>query len=195
MRKCFDPNKMCQHVWDVLWANNLAQRAKEKKNPRWANSTYYLTAADIVRGVRNVAAAQLRGEEWPATYDKVFWGSDYGLRVSGDVQGEVRDWLFANPKLTYHNFGRGHISGARFRPVGEPMGPSESETLKKKAERRANPRPRTVHFTTGYTTLLCTKNRRSPFSRPSKAWTTKEEVKVTCPQCKNLLAAKKLERA
>lgn len=190
MRKYFDTTKACQHVWDVLWANNLATRAKEKSR---ANSTYYLTAADIVRGVRCVAYADLQGKPWPTKYADVLWGDSY-VRMSGDLQSTVRDWLFRNPKLAYHNFGRGHISGARFRPVGELIGPSEVETIERKE--KAKDRPKVKHFGRGYgSSPFCVVEARKKKAqriygwRQSKAWVTTRKEEVTCPRCKNLLAA------
>jgi hypothetical protein len=135
-------------AWDFLWAHNLKARAKcEAENPngvfgkyarRWYTRTFYICAADMVAQVRSFAYETAKGLQWGTNGVR---GPDYGIRMSGDLDGRVRTWLLRTKDG--HNFGRGHISGMRFRPKGAPLGPSEQDTIKEQAK---PPKPRTIHF-------------------------------------------------
>lgn len=205
-RIAFDMPKALQHAWDILWANNLRQRKDDvkyenkvgKKPFNWAR-TYYICAADVERTVRDLAEDSRDGKPWRTTPGYGGYGS--GIRFNGNLQSTVRDWLFGQCSrgiLTYHNFGRGHISGARFRPVGEPMADAEKETVQRKTRERLTPRPR--HYSAnGYGgTLKCMEGRkRSPFSRGRRtAYATAKQADVTCPRCRKALGlgAIKLEK-
>lgn len=185
----FDTKLAIVTAWKELWAKNLRTRKKEKG--RWAAATYYLTAADVERQVRAYAWATLNGKSWS---DAEYYGQS--VRISGNLKGKVRDFLLRNPEITGHNFGRGHISGMRFRPYGEPIGPVELETMAKKE--RAKDRPPVKHFGKSYSSrALCVteaakaKGRRIWGWRQSRAWVTSTAEEVTCPRCLNLM--KKLE--
>lgn len=172
-------------AWGYCWANNLLQRGKGND---FRGNTYYLTARDIEQRVRCCAQESLEGVPWGT---KDWWpgmSSSVRMRLPGtELQHVVRQWLLANPKITGHNFGRGHVSGMRFRPVGEPLGPAEQKTIAAKAERKANPRPPRVHYSPAYGgRAVCQKPRRGFISRHSRAWTTTDWGKVTCPCCLNI---------
>ena len=161
-------------------------------------NTYYLTASDVEDCVRRFLYDDLKGQPRGTSG----WGYGNGVRVSGNLNATVRDWLLSNPKLAWHNSGRGHISGARFRPVGEPISPAEEATKETKAKdaersklrREGKLAPKPVHFSKNYGGPLCTASRRSPFSysnHRSSARRTSVLANVTCPRCLKLLAEKK----
>jgi hypothetical protein len=189
-RFAFDLAKAIPAAWALCWADNLKTRAKG--GTYRPSTTFYLTASDIENQVRLFAEETAAGEAW-GTRGRA-WGRGYGftVRVSGDLKRTVRDWLLngaRNGRLESHNFGRGHISGMRFRPAGEPISDAEQTTIKVKKARAD--KPLTKHFSKRYGhPPLCTAARRSPFARPSRAWTTTQQAEVTCPRCLNLLKAK-----
>ena len=127
------------------------------------------------------------------------------------LQHEVRDYLLHNRGITGHNFSRGHISGMRFRPRGEPLSPAEQKTFKaqqEKEEKRARGEPTyTRHASSGqYGLALCVKAQRdkkiaaakaagrsAPWfgsNHRSRVWTTDKLEEVTCPRCRNLKESK-----
>lgn len=191
-RFAFDTPKAIATAWDVLWSDNLKRRAKDA-NTRWANRTYYLTAADIENQVRLFASDSAEGRPWDLTV-KQYGRPCNGIRMPGDLQAMVRRWLFNNSALTHHNFGRGHISGARFRPVGGPIGPAEKETNAKLEKKRAADYVRPMHYgqhSGGRPLCQTIKAGARRFSyRPSKAWTSSTADRVTCKACKNALERK-----
>lgn len=125
-RISFDRHAAIPAAWDLLWKNNLRRRAEGED---FRGSTYHLTATDVENQVRQFASETADGKAWGSTGPA--WGRtyDHKLRFPGDLLGDVRRWLRNNPNLASHNFGRGHISGARYRPAGEPLGPAEVRTL------------------------------------------------------------------
>ncbi len=197
MRFNFNTRAAIEAAWTLLWANNLKERAKEEKEHPdgdfgkwgrcWYTRTFYICAADVTAQVRSFAYETAKGLKWGTNGVR---GPDYGIRLPGSVDGEVRRWLLATKD--HHNFGRGHISGMRFRPRGEPLGPSEEDTLKKQAQPK---RPAPIHFSrNGYSGKpLCVavsnrENNKRPGWKPSKARTRKEWADVTCKRCLNLKA-------
>jgi len=193
VRLGFDVRLACARAWELIWASKLEARAKEK-HPRWAGATYYTTANDMVNQVRAFASCHAEGKPWT---DKVVYGKWFGspVRLPFRLETVVRDWLFEqarNGKLEYHNFGRGHISGARFRPYGEPMGPSEIKTMVNNLKQRTDPKPKPKHYSKQgiHGRPLCTARQRSGFySRPDPhVRTTKDLQEVTCPRCQKALA-------
>jgi hypothetical protein len=183
----FDTRKAIETAWNVLWASNIANRKKWTKEgyTYGLSGTYYLTASDVENQVRAYAHDEVHGKPWRT--DRAPYGG-WSVRVEGDLFAAVRDWLLSNPNLTYHNSGRGHVSGARFRPVGEPLAPAEVRSAEKREKERTDPRPRVVHFGSySLNGLLCTIEKRSPFSRTRNCG-QREVEKVTCPRCKSLLA-------
>ncbi len=184
-KQAFHLQQAIAFAWNFLWQDNLAMRAK---NNDFRGNTYYLTASDVEDQVRQLAYESHQGKPWGSTGRA--WGGAAGkLRISvpgSTLQHEVRDYLLSNRNITGHNFGRGHISGMRFRPVGEPIGPAE-KTLAKKAEQRANPKPRPIHYAPGSSTKpLCSK--RSAFARwnPRGPRVRSDWEQVTCKRCQNL---------
>jgi len=186
-RVAFDFGKAIPAAWDLLWKRHYEERAK---GGDFRGNTYYVTARDVEQTVRGFAKDTLDGKPWGTNY----YGYPTGIRVQGNLQALVRDWLLHNPAISGHNFDRGHISGMRFRPVGEPISPAEEKTLAAKAERKANPRPRLRHYNAQAMrgTALCQQARlagRFRMTRPL-TWSTNKPSEVTCKQCLNLLAKK-----
>jgi len=184
-----------------MWQRKLEQRKvaekalkKTGKQPWGYAETFYTTATDMERMIRAFATADMEGTPREQASGMFIGG---GVRISTGMRGTLldacRQWLLRNPKISSHNFGRGHISGQRFRPVGQPIGPAEQVTMQKKAERRANPRPRLYHYTESEYggRPWCTRARRSAYSwRPSRhVCTTHNQQQVTCPRCLKMLAA------
>lgn len=179
-----DLNKMIPEAWDYLWAQHLKSRAKHGD---FRGQSYYLTAADIERRVRDVCQdifwatqppitpadlAPLKAGERPRKFKKMILQTG----VAGGLQRLVRDWLLNQVrigKFASHNFDRGHISGMRFRPVGAPISEAESKTIEAKRERRANPKPKPRHMSSNpdsYGGLaLCIKAQRDKKAAEAKA--------------------------
>lgn len=180
-------------AWDFLWKENLKRRKENEayfkeygREAYRSNDTYYLTASDIETQVRQWAYDTSQGKPW--SQERGYGGYSHGVRLSGNLQDSVRNWLLRtmSGKIVGHNFGRGHISGMRFRPVGEPISGVEQETIKKKAARRERPTPK--HYKGKHNRPLCIESRmKGRFSfRSSKAWTTKRIEEVNCARCKKL---------
>jgi hypothetical protein len=202
-RQQFDVSKAIPAAWDKLWKERLARRASD-----WKGETYYLTCADVEEQVRVFAQEQLDGKAWGSSGQSMrYYGG--GPRIStGDrwhtLESLCRDWLLRN--MAYHNFSRGHISGARYRPHGEPLSPQEINTMakhaKEDADRKAG-KERVRHMRDGdrWGHALCVEERRRKTgnyyrcSHRSQVWTTDEREEVTCKQCLNLLKAKEPEQA
>ena len=193
-RFAFNLDAAVPAAWDFLWAANLKDRAKQERDHldgdfgkygrRWYTRTFYICAVDVVAQVRSFAYETAKGQKWGTNGVR---GPDYGIRLSGNVDGRVRDWLLRTKDG--HNFDRGHISGMRFRPRGEPLGPSEKDTIEEKAKPK---KPATIHFSReGYAGRpLCSAvamSRQNRYGwRQSKARTRKEWDEVTCKRCLNL---------
>lgn len=196
MRKkfSFDINAAIPFAWDVIWASHRKERKKDEayakkygKKPYGWERTYYTTASDVERMVRDLAQDTAEGKPWRTENTCSGWNT---VRISGNLKGKVRSWLLRGNggKIVYHNFGRGHISGARFRPVGEPLAEAEKKTIEFHKKRRAGELPpRPIHFSQNG--LLCQKARlKGRFSwHRSTARSTKDQEKVTCKQCLNLI--------
>ena len=189
-------------AWKALWKRNLAER---KAGRDYDGRTYFLTATDIERKVRDFMIDDREGKK-RGTSD--FGGYCDGLRVStgrrGGLKRFVRDWLrgeVLRGALSEHNFDRGHISGARYRPRGEPLSPAETKTFEEKAKPRA---AKPVHFTDSKSSwggrALCVLDRWAKSEsvwhgvKRSTARVTKVASEVTCPRCLKLLAARKSAR-
>ena len=197
----FDVRAAIPAAWDFLWKDNLARRrenvAQYKRTgvePYRAGDTYYLTATDVENQVRRFVREAVDGVPQGSTGRAC--GRECGIKVRGDLQAAVRNFLLRGAAhIVGHNFGRGHVSGMRFRPAGEPLGPAEEETIARNAERRVNPRPRPRHYSQGGFggRALCVveaqkKRGQSCGFRQPKTWSTKNKSEVTCAKCKNLLA-------
>jgi hypothetical protein len=200
-RTVFDVKLAIATAWDVIWVYNLKIRGTKDD---YRGRSYYTTAADVVAQVRSFARSTLEGKPWDTSKPDTMHG--YGsylegggrFRMSGDLQGTVRSWLRNNHKIASHNFGRGHISGMHYRPVDQPIGPTEQKTLEKKAERRANPKPRPHHYGKSHgaraacvlASAAASGRRLAGWTR-SKSWVTPHAKDVTCPRCLKLLAEQK----
>lgn len=199
----FDVQRAIPAAWDILWKYNLKERKKDEayfkktgKRPYGWARTYYLTATSVERMVKDLASDTFNGRPWRK---EPGYGECYGVRFSGNLQAMVRHWLLRTMagQIVGHNFGRGHISGMRFRPVGEPMAETELQTMVQKEERRNNPRPRRRHFSKHYGgRALCVvemkKKKGSHYwgRGHSQAWTTEDWTEVTCPSCLKLKTLK-----
>lgn len=212
MRKSFHLQEAIREAWKLCWENNIKRRAEHGD---FRGQTYYLTATDIELQVRQFAYESATGVEWGSTGRAYYPHLGNAVRISvpgNTLQGAVRDWLLHNPKIAYHNFKRGHISGARFRPVGESLSDHEKRTLEKKAkddktrqEKRAKGEPLyRVHFCEeGAHEPMCVLEQRrkkreaakakgltyhGPMSRSHRRTSyTRTPENVTCPVCRNLL--------
>jgi hypothetical protein len=203
MRKSqpFDLAKAIPQAWAFLWADNLRQRAEDEKKSHVyrPGNTYFLTASDVENQVRQFAQDQHNGKKWGdggRAYGRAY--TFVRITGAGNLQALVRSWLLREVRmgrLSSHNFGRGHISGMRFRPYGEPLAESEVKTIKVK-EARAD-KPRIQHSTRRYGGRpLCMEAQMKGKGmgwRPSKAWTTTQWDKVTCPRCLKLPQPMKAE--
>jgi hypothetical protein len=185
-RVTFNRTELISAAWEFLWADNLKAR-KSIEAYGWPD-TFYLTASDIEAQVRRFISEALNGEPRGSTGRAYGKGYD-GVRVSGDLLGDVRRWLLSHRGLVSHNFGRGHISGMRFRPVGAPLSPAEEKTLAYKERSKGRPKPR--HYSKGGMNghPLCTQSRRGRWGRPSYSiWKTRDKAGVTCPRCLKLIS-------
>ena len=183
----FDVQAAIPEAWDFLWSDNLARRAKGED---YRGSTYHLTAADVENQVRQFAYEAAHGQKRGTRA----WGRPCSLvRISGDLQGRVRSWLqgqVSRGVLVTHNFGRGHISGARFRPKGEPLSPAEEKTFQDKAARKDRPRP--VHLARRSGSGISCRPAPKGFSYGrggAQAMRSTNPERVTCPHCLKIIAA------
>lgn len=197
-RFTFDVKKAIPAAWDLIWKSHRIERKKDEafekkhgKKPYGWERTYYTTASDVERMVRDFALDTSEGKPWRTEHTG--YGYPNGIRIGGDLKAAVRSWLLRGNggKIVGHNFGRGHISGMRFRPVGEPLAEAEKKTIEKHQKRRAGlAPPKPIHFHDKG--LLCQKARKAGrffFSRGrTTSRTTTDRSKVTCKQCLNLLA-------
>lgn len=197
----FDTRTAIAHAWAFLWADNLRQR-KEMSKPGAFNyglpTTFYLTASDVESQVRRFARETAEGKPWGSTGRAMgregAWTAHGKLRMPGGLNGDVRDWLLHNRDIESHNFGKGHISGMRFRPRGEPLGEAEVKTMerktKQKADRAAGKLPPRHYSADRYgSTILCVKRRALWSRRRRQPWSTNVADEVTCPRCRNKLKA------
>ena len=181
--KLFDMQAAIAFAWALCWADNLAKRAA---GDDYRGNTYYLTASDIENQVRRLANETMQGKSWGSTGRAWGRGWERGVRLPGDVQARVRDWLLHNPDIEGFNFGRGHVSGMRFRPRGEGLTAAEQHTLKS----RKTWAEKLVHYARTYGPPLCTANRvHSPynsFKAARRVRTESDWAHVTCKRCLNL---------
>jgi hypothetical protein len=114
----------------------LAALFKEQDDNRraWPDSyrsaQNWVTATELNRVVRNYAARCLKGEPMEGT-DNL----DYGVHLPRSLE-RCREYLLAQAragKLTGHNFGRGHISGMRFRRAGTELTKAEQARMAKRS--------------------------------------------------------------
>lgn len=167
-------------AWNKLWGNNLHNRARD-----FRGNTYYLQAADIEREVRR-AFEERAFSKAGITHEQWLHGPVYRFRIS-PLLNHVRDWLLEQVRrgnLVTHNFNRGHISGARFRPTGQPLSPAEQRTL---AEQDKGYHP-TYHYCRPddeYRRAICRIGKPQPRTRVSRSYLlrTNDRAKVNCRSC------------
>ena len=122
----FNVGQAIQAAWDHIWSYNLKIRGTRED---WRNRSYYTTATDIERKVRNFAFDTQQGVPWGTN---AYGGS---IRFTGNLFEAVRDWVsqeMRRGRIKAHNFGRGHISGQHLRPADQPIGPTEAKVTPRK---------------------------------------------------------------
>jgi hypothetical protein len=189
MKRSFDLKAALPEAWALIWkakAKEQLENAQAKHVYRPERATY-ITASDMENQVRQFAIDDVEGKP----RGKIAWGAPSHwpvVRIStggrGSLLGVCRDWLLdecRSGRIHSHNFGRGHISGMRFRPAGQPLSEPEKATIK----RMAKPKTRLFHLRKGGG---CACVKRTGFSfRPTKSWTTSNPQRVTCPRCVKII--------
>lgn len=182
---------LCSLAWQGVWDS----RAKKKDEDNFRGRLDYITASDLERMVRHLAVKMTDSRNTSYSFEDWMMADPHGYRFSApghhSLNDAVRDWLLERARqgqIHGHNFGRGHISGMRFRPVEKAaMNPTEQETVKRREERRHKVPPR--HALAGESTaLLCGDGKgpwRGTFRRSAR--TAKDRKDVTCPRCLALL--------
>lgn len=187
-RQAFDVNQALPKAWELQW-----QRAQQNAAKGYERASH-VTASDLEAQVRTFAEEQMQSKPWGSS--GAAWGKPYGmrLRISGNLLDRCRDWLLdqvRKGKLESHNFGRGHISGMRFRPCGTGMSKAEQSTLHRREVRRTHAAPVHARISDKDASLLCQqpKSHRSFRSlyRGACARRPAEYAQVTCPRCRTLL--------
>lgn len=178
----------------MIWAAKLKERKKmlRKKDTWRLSETYYTTASDLVGQVRRFAGEAIDGVEQGST--GLAFGREGSWTTGGkrfrlrfDL-GDARDWLRHQPDIVSHNFSRGHISGERYRPRGEPLSETEKETMTKKEKARANPRPLRKHYNpNGYGSRPLCRQAKSVVWGRSRAYSTSTRADVNCPSCLKMM--------
>jgi len=192
----FDIHAAIPAAFALIWKHKEERRRDDDPTSFHFDEHFYVTASDVENQVRRFARETVDGKPWGSTGLAWGYGGHEGVRLPGDLNSRVRSWLLNNRELERHNFGKGHISGMRFRPRGTGLSEAEKKTFakieKEKANRLAGKKP-PRHFSKHYGgTLLCTADRkRSAFSRGRRrmGMTTSAVAEVTCPRCKKLLEA------
>jgi hypothetical protein len=137
-----EPTEVREAIYDEEGEPTGEYEAEPKRYPARQS---WLTASDLVNRIRASAAEQLEGKPYGSKGPDTYYSN---VRVStggrGDLLGVVRTWLLRNSALEQHNFGRGHISGMRFRPVGSGLTESEAKTVEARRKRNAGETP--VHY-------------------------------------------------
>jgi hypothetical protein len=163
-----------QKAWYSCWLEK--KRFRDKKDAYGHEMGFYITATELAGKVYDLK----NGQEG--------WG--YGRGNLGEARRFLLDQARMG-KIQAHNFGRGHVSGMRFRPLGVSLTDAEKKTLEKKK----NPPKKFVHFAEvtkvmldGYELLgkkFCAKPKKMGWGRGRVAFVkrTKNIAEVTCPQC------------
>lgn len=186
----FDLDAAMKAAFDIQWRQKVEMAAKYPRAGR------YVVATDIENQVRVLAQDTLDGKPWGSS-DPAWGRGGHRVRIvlsrPGTVLDACRAWLFAQVragKLTAHNFGRGHISGERFRPAGEEMTEAERKTTAAREARIAGTaKPKPVHYAVSWGRPECSRDRRSRYGPPNRyVRTTTRPKDVTCPRCLKMLA-------
>ena len=177
-------------AWDYCWAN----RYEPERTP-------YLSATDLERRVR--AAADERARNAPeGTGDG--WMSS--VRITGlggrSLLDHVRDWLCGEVRrgrLTTDAAGRGHISGARYRPRGVGLSAAEEKAAAVPVEEKRRRRWIThlksvwagVPYLPPFSPAACRANHTRKggwryYAGRDRVHTTEDPAKVTCKVCRKI---------
>jgi hypothetical protein len=175
-------SKLLGEAFARLWAYKLEARAAGRD---FRGDTYYTTAQELQEAVKGLVFDRLHPDPKRLKEFGPTLRGAYGVRCRGDLQKVVRNYLLQGP-FDRENFGRGHVSGMRFRPRGEPLSAAEATTKARKAVPR---RPAPVHATLpGSLALLCMPPRQALYRGPNyRIRRTSDRAAVTCPRCLKLL--------
>lgn len=157
----------------------------------WGNNDY-ITASDLEQRIRGRASEILDGAEYGSRGQQF---SGHGIQIRGldgmSLLSHCRDYLINRcytGELEMHNFGRGHVSGARFRKAGS--GPSEKEQKTVESNAKKQKRGTPVHLRKDGTraTRVCETKRQAKASswgrrRDWRMRFTDDPEKVTCRNC------------
>lgn len=138
----------------------------------------YVTATDLERDVREHLTARFYESGLRGRF-VIHTGQRGGLLQA------ARAFLFARVRageLASHNFGRGHISGERFRLASTEVSAAEQQSVARRE------RPRVVHAPaseTSYGRPLCTATRTRSlyYTRRRAVITSSERERITCARC------------
>lgn len=198
--KQIDLNKEIPQAFHRLWTYKQERQAAGHD---FQGQTYYVAAKELEDEVRNKLTGGEPGEQRG--------GYRSGIRISTGSRYSLfdlcRKWLLAQVsagKLQAHNFTRGHVSGARYRPTGAPLSPSEEKHFNKIQKEGPRGENKPIHFADPYEEgwprkSYCSRATRETNKKKAKAYyrrpshrtetrTTSEPEKVTCPRCLKLLA-------
>lgn len=220
MKTAFDLKRELTEALARLWAKKDEVVAAGRG---WRGHETYTTAQELEREVRD----DLVRRAPPIDYDRRAVFTEAGdpvaapknrrrfsgvMRIStgrpGGLLQAARGFLLGEARagrLELEDFGRGHVSGARFRRPGTEPGAGEVETLKRKAK------PRAVHYRDPATegsysgaAPLCSAALRATLKKKRtwwsgrgrrRSWPTDDMSRVTCPRCLKLAGAEKNEEA
>lgn len=189
----FDTRKAIVAAWEHIWKK---QRAEIANGTGWRGQSYYTTAQDMERVVRGFADETLDGKPW-GSEDRYYGGFNRAkFRGPIPLNDQIRTWLLTEARsgrIASHNFGKGHISGMRFRPKDIPLYEAERKTIEKHAIPYNERKPKPVHFSVTYGgALFCTVKPRSSYrSHRGTGRATPDPTKITCPRCLKLGAVEK----
>lgn len=197
----FNAEEEIQKAFEFTWAQKLKDR---KDGHDYNGQTYYVTATDLERRVRGAVAEKAEGKKY-GHYGLNYSGWQMGIRIHTGSRLNLfelcRSYLLGearNGTLDAHNFKRGHISGERFRPHGQPLSEAEQKTFEKKEKVQL------VHIKDPEVARwpakpLCSRAlrqaleaKKTNYSRPNHRQTAKFTSEwtgpATCPRCLKLQA-------
>lgn len=187
----FDLQDELAAALDWIWAYKAERRAemeaKGDTQDRWYAEHTYTTATELERRVRAALAEKADRKPYGSCEFRDF--SHSGYRINGlngiPLLQHCRTFLLRSG-LERHNFGRGHVSGERFRAPGVEMPETEVNTLKAKEKVK----PVHIKRESAYAPLCTASRKAKGFYRPRRPASnvTSDPTKVTCKQCLRLLA-------
>jgi hypothetical protein len=192
----FNLAKAISEAWKLQWKQKEEMNDEKRADMQYYRANLYLTASDLEAQVRLFAEEQIAGEKWGSRGPA--WGKGYGssVRISlgrrQTLLDACRDWLLSEQRagrLSSFNFGRGHISGARYRPAGMEISETEQKTLEAKRKRRETPRPVHAKVRQGGSAIVCMQDRMKGRIRMSRSKTRSsiDPNEITCPRCQKLI--------